>query len=125
MTPVEQQLATLRESYSTASGHPLPDGSFAVVVPEIPLPDGWNATTTTVRFLAPVGYPVSRPDCFWADANLGLKNGQPPQNTGRNPMPHDVSPYLWFSWHVQNWSPNADTLTTFLNVIRKRFQEVR
>lgn len=125
MTPFERQLAVLKELHPAAASERLPDGSFAVVVPDLPLPEGWTAKTATVRFIAPVGYPQSRPDCFWTDPQLRLAAGQVPQNTGSNAMPHGPAPLLWFSWHVQTWSPNADTLTTFLNVIRKRFAELR
>jgi hypothetical protein len=125
MTLFEQHFSMLRESYSDATNQALKDGSIAVVVPNIPLPEGWTATTATIRFKAPVGYPLSRPDCFWTDPDLRLKDGKLPQNTGQNQMPEEPSALLWFSWHLQSWSPNADTLITYLNVIRRRFQELR
>lgn len=125
MTPFERQFEALKELHPAAAHERLSDGSIAVVVPDVTLPDGWTAKKTTVRFIAPVGFPQSRPDCFWSDPTLRLSTGQVPQNTGANAMPQGPSPLLWFSWHVQNWSPNADTLLTYLNVIRKRFAELR
>lgn len=125
MTPLEEQFAALRERYSEASLTQHPDGSATVVIPNVSLPEGWEPRQTTVRFIVPVGYPQSRPDCFWTDAPLRLSGGRVPQNTGANPLPHGPPGPLWFSWHVQSWSPNFDTLLTYLNVISKRFQEQR
>ncbi len=126
MTPFERQFETLKEAYPGSSFAPVGDGSFVVTVPDVAVSDGWNAKATTVRFVAPVQYPVSRPDCFWADGGLKLKNESPPQNTGANPIPGGATlPLIWFSWHVGSWSANADTLTTYLNVIRKRLADPR
>ncbi|MDI1344148.1 MAG: E2/UBC family protein [Pseudolabrys sp.] len=125
MTPFEEQFDALQKELSGASYLKIPDGSFVVTVPGLRLPDGWTAPVTTVYFIAPVGYPVSRPDCFWSDADLKLTGGRVPQNTGANPLPNGPAPLLWFSWHVSNWSPNADTLLTYVNVIKKRFQELK
>ena len=124
MTPIEQQFARLQEHFSDAKCQPLGNGSQLITIPKLELPNGWNAKATTVRFLVPVGFPVSRPDCFWADPALRLANGAIPANTGQNPPP-DNSPQLWFSWHVTCWSPNHDTLLTFLNVIKARFHQAR
>jgi hypothetical protein len=101
------------------------DGSLVITIPDVELPDGWNAKKTTVRFVAPVGYPVSRPDCFWADPTLRLTSGAVPANTGQNPLPDGPSSQLWFSWHVQRWSPNHDTLLTYFRAIKNRFREAR
>jgi len=125
MTPIEEQFAILNEEYPAAVLTPLMDGSFTVTIPGVHLPVGWSASVSTVRFVIPVGYPASRPDCFWADNELRLASGATPQNSGANPLPHHSGPLLWFSWHVQSWSPNSDTLTTYMNVIRRRFNETK
>lgn len=125
MTIPEQQGQELGEHFPGATCIRAPDGSYIVTVPNVELPAGWNAKTTTVRFIAPVGFPGSQPDCFWTDPNLKLVGERPPQNTGPNPMPHGPNPLLWFSWHVQRWSPNYDSLLTYFRVIKKRFLELR
>jgi hypothetical protein len=126
MHPVEAQFEALRSSYPTAEREPLGDGSFVITVPRVVIPSGWTAQEATIRFLVPVGYPTARPDCFWADESLRLSNGQIPQNTGSNAIPGGAStPLRWYSWHLTHWSPNSDTLTTYVNVIRKRFAEAR
>jgi hypothetical protein len=73
-----------------------------------------------IKFIAPVGYPLSRPDCFWADVDLRLTSGSMPQNSANNPIPHRVENHLWFSWHLASWNPNSDNLLTYLNVIKRR-----
>jgi len=124
MTTTEQ-FEQLSASHPGATWKQVSDGSYVITIPEVELPDGWNAKKTTVRFIAPVGFPVSRPDCFWADPSLRLITGAVPANTGQNNLPDGSSPQLWFSWHVQSWSPNHDTLLTYFRVIKSRFREVR
>jgi len=126
MTPLEEQFEKLREKHPEAALQRNGDGSAMITVPGIDLPEGWEPRTTKVFFLAPVGYPQGRPDCFWTDAQLRLnRDPRVPQNTGQNPLPGGPVGLLWFSWHVQNWSPNNDTLLTYLNVIKKRFDDLR
>jgi hypothetical protein len=125
MTLVEEQHEELAKKFCGATCVKSPDGSYLVTVPNFVLPEGWTPNTTTVRFIAPVGFPASRPDCFWTDHNLRLEGGRNPQNTGQNPLPHGPNPLLWFSWHVEKWSPNSDSLLSYFRVIENRFHELR
>jgi hypothetical protein len=89
-----------------------------VTVQSIRLPPGWNQPTTSVRLLAPLGYPLARPDCFWTDAGLRLAGGSMPQNTAPTAVPETTEPALWFSWHLtQAWDPVRDDLLTWLAVV--------
>ena len=123
MNPLEQQFSLLKNYYPDATLQRLNDGSNLVSIPNIQLPDGWTKKTTEVKFITPVGYPLSRPDCFWSDSDLRLNNGNMPQNTGLNPIPHIPGNYLWFSWHLSSWNPNNDNLLTYLNVVRRRLHD--
>jgi hypothetical protein len=96
-----------------------------ISIPAVALPAGWSKTQTTVRFATPVGYPFSPPDCFWADSDLRLANGGTPQSSAANNQCPDGSTHLWFSWHVGQWNPNADSLLTYLRVIRRRLDEAK
>ena len=125
MTLTEQQIQELTEQFPDTTAVKSADGSYLITVPNVELPDGWNAKTTTVRFIAPVGYPTSKPDCFWTDPNLKLTGERNPQNTGQNPLPNGPNPLTWFSWHAQRWSPNSDSLLTYFRVVKKRFLELR
>lgn len=118
---LEDQLTALRKLFPDASMESADGGAVLVIIPNVPLPSGWNQASTTVRFLAPAGYPMARPDCFWADASLRLASGGNPQNGGPNPIPGRTEPQMWFSWHLQSWNPVTDTLITFLRAVQRRF----
>lgn len=118
-----EQVAALRERYPTADVRPLPDGGTLISIPAFDLPVGWNRLRSTIWFIAPVGYPVSPPDCFWADAELALASGAEPSSSNvTNPMPMVDGTFRWFSWHVQNWSPSHGTLLMFVRLIEQRLQ---
>lgn len=102
-----------------------PDGTALVTLPDVPLPGGWSAPSTTVRFVVPVGYPASQPDCFWVDADLRLANGSLPSNSGAQAMPAVGEPALWFSWHLSAWRPAHDSLITYARFIARRFDDAR
>jgi hypothetical protein len=121
----DSHLAALRRRWKRASLIGLADGTRLVTVPGMSLPDGWNQTETTVHFLVPVGFPISRPDCFYADANLKLANGNLPMNANVQAMPGSTSQQLWFSWHLASWNPAVDTLMTFMRVIEDRLRQAR
>ena len=125
MTPLEQQFEILRTGQAETILQKLPDGSHLVIVPGVMLPAGWSKPTVIVKFLRQLGYPLARPDCFWTDCDLRLSNGNLPQNTGQNPIPHIGNQHLWFSWHVSSWNPNFDNLLTYLYVIKRRLQHPR
>jgi hypothetical protein len=126
MTPLEEQFSALKAEYPAAVMQTSPAGGAVITLPEFPLPPGWSQPRTTVTFVAPVGYPLARPDCFWASPDLRLQNGSMPQNTNHQPVPGtNNAPQLWFSWHVGQWNPNRDSLLTYLRVMERRLQEVR
>lgn len=121
---VDQQLLALRERFCRVELLGLPSGAQMVTVSDVPLPAGWSAPFTTIRFLVPAGYPFAALDCFWADNDLRLAGGAVPQNAGfANPIPETGHHGLWFSWHLAGpWDPNRDTLSTWTNVIADRLR---
>jgi hypothetical protein len=96
-----------------------------VTIPEFPLPPGWSARATEVSFVVPLGYPVARPDTFWADADLRLQSGGFPANTNLNANYGGAAPRLWFSFHPSTWSPSRDSLLTFVRLILRRLQNTQ
>lgn len=125
MTPLERQLQALKEAFADSSFTLLPTGATLIVVPKMTLPDGWSSASTSIRFLAPVGYPFATPDCFWADDDLRLKSGAQPQASNVQNIPGTTETGLWFSWHLQTWNPNRDSLISFLHAILRRLYDVR
>lgn len=127
---IEAQLAKLRDSNANVRHWDLADGSTLIEVPAQSLrPAGvWSKENTTILFLAPLGFPQARPDCFWADDDLRLNGGALPTNSNLQSIPNappEIGQRLWFSWHVSSWSPQKDTLSTYLEVIRQRLKDPR
>lgn len=119
---IDKQLAVLQARFPGTTAQPLADEVFCVVVPEVPLSAAWSKPSTTVYFLAPAGYPMARPDCFWIEEQVRLANGQNPQSSAvPNQIPGTGISGLWFSWHLEcEWDPNRDTLCTWMNSILER-----
>ncbi len=120
---LQDQFTRLQQIYPDATVATLPDGTTLVTVPGVALPPGWSQPATTVSFIVPMGYPMARPDCFWAESGLRLSAGGMPRNSGVNQVPGTVEPRLWFSWHATVWSAATDTLLTYVRVIQRRFAE--
>lgn len=119
------QFQTVKEKWPGAKIALIGDGSHLVTVP-LPLIDGWNKKKVTARFVVPVGFPCARPEHFWVD-EVGLRrvDGAPPQWTQLYPCPLQSEPLLFFLYRVSAWSPNGDTLYTYVNVIRQRLMILR
>lgn len=129
MNPVVQKhLGDLQRVFPGATAAMRADGSTLIEIPEFPLPNGWSATRTRVRFIAPVQFPMAQPDCFWVDQDLRLMPGsRTPQNTNMTPIPPAPGevqgpPLLWFSWHVQGWDPNRGSLIGYAQIIKNRLE---
>ncbi|WP_077033068.1 E2/UBC family protein [Pelomonas sp. KK5] len=106
----------------------MPNGGMLIRVPAVPV-KGWNRTEADVLFVAPPGYPSAQPDCFWVEPNnFRLENGSTAQasNDG-NPIPGDPQPRstTWFSWHLQKWNPNQDSLIGYFHTILDRLMPAR
>lgn len=123
MGPVEIQFVDFQRKYPGAALQKLPDGAALITVPGVQLSGGWNKPAVTIYFVAPVGYPMARPDCFWVESDLRLQNGGTPKNTGSQPVPGVSAPTLWFSWHPASWNPNSDDLRTYMRLIENRLSQ--
>jgi hypothetical protein len=127
MKTVEEQFAEISATFSGATLTPAGGGMHLVRIHNMPLPEGWSQPSTEIRFIVPSGYPYAAPDCFWADMALRLRGGGMPKNaTVGQTMPGQTdSQTLWFSWHVNTaWNPSC-TLSTYVKVIRKRFEALQ
>lgn len=126
MHPIfERHVDALRNSGQSVEVRPLASGAVLLTIRDVPLPAGWNKPLTSVRFVAPAGYPFAAPDCFWADPDLALASGLAPQASNNQPEPESGDPGTWFSWHVGQWNPNSDSLLTFFRLIKRRLQTVQ
>ena len=132
---IDSQLVALVQLRGRGTTEPptarkLPNGSSLITIPGVEIGPGWNQNVVTVLFVAPPGYPAGRPDCFWVEpTGLRLASGATPQaSNDSNPIPGDDRPgrrTTWFSWHLETWNPNTDTLATFFNAIMVRLRPAR
>lgn len=125
MSLIETQLERLKEVRNGATLTQLPEGPFLAHIPHVSLSAAWSRPSVSVWFLVPVGYPQAAPDCFWAEAPLTLASGAPPQASNLQLVPGLGQSHVWFSWHVQKWNPNRDTLVTWLRLIEQRLNDPR
>ena len=125
MTLLEEQFEILKREFPEATLQLLPSGAALIAIPNYRLTSEWSPEITTIKFLAPVGFPFAKPDCFWINKEVHLTNGKRPQNTNITPIPEINEPHLWFSWHVGQWNPNKDNLLTYVRVIENRLRDAR
>lgn len=123
MGPLDKQMAVLADRFAGAAHRSLPSGAGLATVPAIALPAGWSKTATSVRFVVPQGYPYAALDCFWADEDLRLANGQVPQNANLMAIADSGEQGMWFSWHLAHgWDANCDTLSSWMNTVLDRLR---
>jgi hypothetical protein len=109
---------------------PMSNGGAIIRVTQVDLVEGWNRPKADILFVAPPGYPSAAPDCFWVEpGGLRLANGATPQaSNDSNPIPGDPQQgrsTTWFSWHVQGWNPNKNSLCGYYQLIIDRLQPAR
>ena len=121
---IEEQLKELLEIHPQATITALPDGSTLVSVPNMRIPPGWNVPEATIVFVIPAGFPTARPDCFWTNPGVLLASGGQPANSNPQMPPGGTVMMRWFSWHLQNWHPNRDTIYTYLDFCLDRFRRL-
>ncbi|MGH6810783.1 MAG: E2/UBC family protein [Methylocella sp.] len=111
--------------YPNANLTNLQNGAALISVPSCRLPSGWSAQEVTLRFIAPNGYSVAAPDCFWVEPNLAINGRDLPKNSAiNNQIPEAGILAHWFSWHVVqgHWLPNQHDLLTWMSMCLMRLQ---
>lgn len=94
-----------------------------LMVPGVCVGTGWNALSTTVRVLVPVGFPHVKPDCFYVEPTLRLATGAEPVSS--NIQSIFGGQYRWFSWHISTWDPMRGSLDQYLHVCESRLKQAR
>ncbi len=95
-------------------------GITCVVMPQWPLPSGFNRDAADLLVRLKPGYPDVPPDMWWFSPPVHLSNGQ------ALPATNAVGTYLgrkWQRWsrHFRNgqWQSGVDGLESFLALIRR------
>ena len=99
------------------------EGFANVVLHSYPLPPGYNKATTELLVKVPVSYPNGRPDMFWVDEDLLLKDGRCPKSADSIETPLGKK-WRRFSWHPQGWNPGTDNLRTYLEFVNGRLAKL-
>lgn len=86
---------------------------------DYPLPLHFNRSSTNLLLRLPIAYPNAKPDMFWVEETVALKDGKIPN---RADVIETALEKRWrrFSWHPQKWNPGIDNLHTFLAFIENR-----
>ena len=123
MTLIDKHFERLKERCPAATLLGLPSGAGLITIPHEPLLAGWSASEVTLRFIAPNGYAVAAPDCFWVDPKLTLNGATAPKNSQHpNAIPETDIVGHWFSWHVEpgKWCANRHDLLAWYGLCQKR-----
>lgn len=110
----------------------LPDDLSWLIIPRLPLPEGWDLAETPLLLLIPAGYPTTPPDNFYVSNDLRLAGGADPASA---PREQSQLGKMWrmFSWHIdETWNPSGevaqiatgDNLLTFLLRCEDRLREL-
>ena len=99
-----------------------------VMVPDFPLPGGWNREQTKLLILIPLTYPHAAPDNFYVESGLRLSNGNTPSNYSEGAGVPIGGAWGCFSWHPEIWRPSpsikdGDNLLSFIRSINIRLRE--
>ena len=122
---IVQEIALLKEKYPNLEHGQNYDW---VMIPDFPLPDGYNRKATKFLFLVPNTYSLTAPDCFYVEIGLRLVNGNMPSNYNEQQAVPVGGSWGYFSWHPEIWQPadeilNGDNLLTFIRVVNIRLRE--
>ena len=120
-----QEIALLKEKYPNLVHGQNYDW---VVIPDFPLPDGYNRQITKLLFLIPNTYPHTAPDCFYVETGLRLVSGNMPSNYNEEMSVPVGGSWGYFSWHPEIWQPkddiqSGDNLLSFIKVVNLRLRE--
>jgi len=93
------------------------DGGFEnIVIKNYAVPPIYNKQNITLLLRFPISYPNGKPDMFWVDEDLLLKDGRTPNRADQ------IEKYLgisWrrFSWHLTKWDPASGNLKMYLEFV--------
>jgi len=100
------------------------EGWVNVIFGNFSLPVGYNKTSATLLIKLPMSYPNGRPDMFWTDEDLILKDGRVPRNADVIEIALEKK-WRRFSWHPQSWNPGTDNLRTYLEFVNSGLVKAR
>jgi hypothetical protein len=99
------------------------DGLVNLVLRSCAIPPSMNKDKSDILLRIPMGYPNARPDMFWTDEDLLLKDGRVPRSADSI---EEIIDRRWrrFSWHPQAWNPGRDNIRTYLEFVNCRIRRM-
>lgn len=118
---VERELADVSAKYPGSQAVEEAAGSLVLVIPQFPIPAGFNLAAVRIAVRVPALYPTEKLDLFWLDPDLqrsgaGLPNvmGSGIQMVGQT--------WTQVSWHDNApHDPNRITILGYIRGIRSWF----
>jgi len=117
---IQSDIDALKEQGWSVSGELMGDGFVHVIFDQFDLPAGFTPSTTKLLIKVPQSYPNGHPDMFWVDEGVRLSNGNVPEKADQLEQIHEQT-WRRFSWHPSKWNPGEDTIRTFIEFVRVRF----
>lgn len=100
------------------------NGFFNVVFSVYSLPRAYNKHETMLLIEVPQSYPNRKPDMFWVDEDVRLKNGSMPKSAEEiKALLPDGKIWRRFSWHLSKWDPAKDNLAMYLEFVDQRLAQ--
>jgi Prokaryotic E2 family E len=95
------------------------EGMINLVLHGWPIPPTMNKAKSDILLRIPLGYPGAKPDMFWTDEDLKLRDGNVPRSAEAI---ETIAGRHWrrFSWHTQNWNPGVDNLQVYMEFVSVR-----
>ena len=122
---IMQEIEMLTEKYSSLQNGENLDW---MMIPDFPLPEGWNTKKTKLLILIPPTYPHTAPDNFYVESSLRLTNGELPASYSEGSKVPVGDSWGCFSWHSEKWGPSdnlreGDNLLSFIKSVNIRLRE--
>lgn len=124
---VKRQFVDLQKHYPDAKLLNVESDIFVVDIPALSLPAGFNCRYVRVMFIVPFSYPLASPHHFFVDEKLRRSDGGPLRFSAMQSTPYFVegstlpSRTLLMFFKPAAWSPNRDTLLSYVRIIKYRF----
>jgi len=123
---IQEELDILRKYYPKMEYYPKDQW---ILIPDYPLPHGWNHAQTDVAFQVPNGYPGTQPYGIYVHQGLQHQS-RPPQNYKEPASTQPPFKGIWgiLSWQAEHWNPSAtitagSNLWTWVRGFAVRFEE--
>ena len=116
---VQKEVEQLLEEYPDTEIKKQPNGSIHIEIPNVPLPEWWNQSTTRLLIVLQPDYPNSRPT-FFAEPTIRLKaNNNPPAGSGLAAI--EEKQWMSFCWNPSSWDLSRESLWKFVKFAQSRF----